>query len=74
MNIWRIPVTWECFGVVEIQANTLEEAMEIARDDDTVPLPTKSSYVDGSWQLSHNDESVVRACYNHGQPDGEFTI
>ena len=31
MKIWNIPVSWEVVGMVEIQAPTLEKAIEIAR-------------------------------------------
>lgn len=53
MKTWNIPVTWEEFGIVKIKANTLEEAIEIARDDEgEIPIP-QGDYVDGSWQVSY---------------------
>ena len=40
MKTWNIPVIWEVYGMVVVEANTLEEAMVIARDDDgIIPLP-----------------------------------
>jgi hypothetical protein len=39
MKIWNIPVSWEVVGMVEIQAPTLEKAIEIARTDDSIELP-----------------------------------
>lgn len=57
MKIWKVPVTWEVFGVVEVEAETVEKAMEIARDDEgIIPLPTDNDYIDGSWKLA--DDSV----------------
>lgn len=56
MKEWNIPVTWTVFGKVKVTADTLIEAMKIARDDEGVlPLPTESDYVDGSWELSEED-------------------
>ena len=71
MAVWKIPITWEMCGEVKIEANTLEEAMEIAKDDDGfIPLPD-GSYVDGSWQLTNTDEGFIRQYYNHNQQDEE---
>ena len=39
MKTWKIPVSWEVCGVVEIQAPTLDQAIEIAKTDDTIKLP-----------------------------------
>ena len=51
---WKIAVDWEVFGEVEIEADTLEEAISIGnRDDPPIALP-ESNYIDGSWKV--NDE------------------
>ncbi|MBR2874371.1 MAG: hypothetical protein IKC00_00920 [Clostridia bacterium] len=53
-----------------VDADTLVEAMETARDDEgVIPLPTESDYVDGSWRLSETDENFVREMYNDNQQD-----
>ena len=66
----KIPVTWEVCGYVYVDADTLVEAMETARDDEgVIPLPTESDYVDGSWRLSEADENFVREMYNDNQQD-----
>ena len=71
MKTWRIPVTWEVCGTVNVEADTLEEAIEIARDDDgNIPLPD-GDYVDGSWRLSEEDEDFVREYYNDNEKDEE---
>ena len=60
MKTWKIPVTWEVFATVEVKAGTIEEAMEIARDEvGEIPLPTDSDYVDGSWRLSTEDKEEM---------------
>lgn len=67
---WRIPVTWSVCGYVKIPAATLEEAMEIAKDEDgVIPLPDENDYVDGSWELSETDVENVRELYNGNQQD-----
>ena len=70
MKKWKIPVTWEVCGCVYVDADTLVEAMEKARDDEgIIPLPTESDYVDGSWRLSETDDNFVREMYNDNQQD-----
>ena len=70
MKKWKIPVTWEVCGYVYVDADTLVDAMETARDDEgVIPLPTESDYVDGSWRLSETDENFVREMYNDNQQD-----
>lgn len=70
MKKWKIPVTWEVCGYVYVDADTLEEAMETARDDEgVIPLPDDNDYVDGSWRLSETDETFVREMYNDNQQD-----
>ena len=70
MKRWKIPVTWEVCGYVYVDADTLVEAMETARDDEgVIPLPSESDYVDGSWRLSETDADFVRELYNDSQKD-----
>ena len=59
--LWKIPVTWEMYGCVRIEAETLEEAMAIAEDPDgRIPLPDDGAYVDGSWTLASTEPEDVR--------------
>lgn len=61
MKVWKIPVTWEMYGVVRVEADTLKAAMEIAEDPDgDIPLPEDGNYVDGSWALSSMDPEYVQ--------------
>ena len=70
MKSWSIPVTWEVYGRVVVEANTLEEAMEKARDDEgVIPLPDENDYVDGSWRVTEEDVEIVRTLYNNNQKD-----
>lgn len=52
-KIWKIPVSWESYGTVEIKANSLEEAIFIFDETiDDLPLPDDSNYVDASFKRS----------------------
>ena len=70
MKTWKIPVTWEVCGFVAIEAKTLEEAIELAKDDEgVIPLPEESDYVDGSWRVTEEDVEIIRTLYNDNQKD-----
>lgn len=52
----KVAVTWQMCGYVDIEAESMEEAMEIFnRDCDYIKLPTDGEYVDGSFELSSDD-------------------
>ena len=69
MKTWKIPVVWQEMGVIKVEANTLAEAIEIARDDDAIPIPDNSDFVDGSWEVDCDDEDYLREWYNDNQED-----
>ena len=72
MKSWRIPVIWQEAGTIWVEADTLAEAIKIARDDDgVIPIPDNGDFVDGSWEVDCDDEEFVRAYYNFGQKDEE---
>ena len=50
---YEIPCTWEVYGTIEIEADSLEEAIELAERDDS-PMPDESDYVDGSFQIDRD--------------------
>ena len=68
MKRWAIPVSWEVAGVVIISANTLEEAIHAAKHDDSIGLPS-GEYVDGSFDVTIDDDDCIRNFYNNGQQD-----
>ena len=68
MKTWKIPVSWEVAGVVEIQAPTLDQAIEIAKTDDTIKLPY-GEYVCRSFDVTVDDDDLIRNYYNQGQQD-----
>lgn len=70
MKTWKIPVVWQEMGCVEVEANTLAQAIEIARDDDgVIPIPDNGVFVDGTWELDCEDEDCIRGLYNDNQKD-----
>ncbi|MBQ2389281.1 MAG: hypothetical protein II305_04420 [Clostridia bacterium] len=68
MKTWIIPVSWEMCGKVKIQANSLDEAIEIAENDSSIGLP-EGDYVDASWKAEVEDKDFIRDFYNNGQED-----
>lgn len=70
MKRWKIPVSWEMFGIVEIEANTLEEALEMAWDD-FVDIPDNGNYIDASWRVDDENPEYVRKWFNDDQEDEE---
>ena len=68
MKKWKIPVTWEMCGMVEIEADTLEEAMKIVETDMSIGLP-EGEYIEGSFELSTDDEDYIREGWNNNQQD-----
>lgn len=63
MSKQRIAVTWEVAGFIEIEANSIEEAMEKFKEDpENYPLPYDGGdYVDGSFSLSTVDTHDMKA-------------
>ena len=72
MKTWKIPIVWQEMGVVEVEADTLAEAIEIARDDDgIIPIPDNGEFLDGTWEVDCEDEDYLREWYNDNQEDEE---
>lgn len=68
MKVWAIPVSWEVAGIAMIPGDTLEEAIQTAKHDGSVKLPD-GEYVDGSFDVTVDDDDLIREYYNHGQKD-----
>lgn len=57
---FKIPVEWAACGVVEIEASSLEEAVQIFDDTiDDIPLP-EAFYVDGSFFRCEEGEGSTK--------------
>ena len=50
MKTYRIPCTWTISATVEIQANGLGEAIEIANES---PLPTDTNYIEDTFEINN---------------------
>ncbi len=57
MREYQIPVTWQVYGKISVTAESLGEAVEIAREDDSIPLPD-GDYIEDSWEV---DEELARS-------------
>ena len=59
---FKIPVTWEVYGVIEVEAETLQKAVEIFDDfemnKEGYPLPLDNEYVDGSFSRELDFENI----------------
>ena len=69
MKTWKIPVEWTMKGVIFVEANTLEAAIDIAVNDSSIPLPD-GDYLEGSWTVP-DDEDYIRQLLNDDQKDEE---
>ena len=72
MKKWKIPVVWQMAGIVEIEADSLEEAIDLAEVDD-VSLPD-GSYIDDSFEVDDIGEDEIRSLYNNDEPDEEECV
>ena len=58
----KVAVTWEMCGYVDIDAETMEEAMKKFKEDsEFIALPNDGEYVDGSFQLTSEDVEEMEA-------------
>lgn len=47
---YKVGCSWEVYATAEVEAESLEDAIEIVEADE-FPLPTDTSYVDGSFKV-----------------------
>ena len=57
-KLYQIPVGWEMYGWMEIEASSLKKAIKIAEAEST-PLP-KGHYVEASFNV---DGQILEATY-----------
>ena len=53
-RVYRIPCEWKQYGYLDIEAESLGEAVDIANHPEQ-PLPQDSSYVEGSFIVCKED-------------------
>lgn len=75
MKTWKIPVAWTMMSVINVEAKTLDEAIEIARDDaGVIPIPDDGGiFLDGSWEVDCSDSAYIREWYNNNEQDETST-
>jgi len=59
---FSIPVTWEVWDKIDVNAYSIEEAIKYVKDNiDTIPLGTEPEYIDGSYKMDdgENGEASV---------------
>lgn len=62
MKKFSIPVTWEVWDKIEVEAETIEEAIKYVKENiDTIPLGTEPEYIDGSYKIydGENGEATI---------------
>jgi|TARA_R110002020_G_scaffold48280_1_gene137594 hypothetical protein len=65
MKRYKIPVSWQMYGYVTVEADTAQHAAEIAESDMGIGLPDNGSYVEASWEVDWDvieDASYGKAC------------
>ena len=67
---YEIPCSWEVYGTMEIEADSLEEAIELAERDDS-PMPDDSDYVDGSFQVDRDIAEEINKDEQCHRKDGK---
>ena len=73
MKTFKLPVTWEMCGIVEVEAESLEDAIANF-DPHTDELPAEPQYVDGSFQLSDTDPLNVALYQDDMNPKHQVKI
>lgn len=65
MSKQRVAVTWEVCGYIEVEADSIEEAMNMVDENpDDYKLPIENYYIDGSFGLSTYDVEEMKAICN----------
>ena len=47
---YKIAISWQECGEIEVEADNLEQALEIAQNDEGIDLPV-GTYIDASWKV-----------------------
>lgn len=62
MKKFKIPVHWEMYGYIEVEANSVEEAIEIFDQKESTMTPynlPNGYYVDGSFQREKDTVFII---------------
>lgn len=62
MKKFKIPVSWEMYGYIEVEANSVEEAIEIFDQKEQSAYPyglPDGCYVDASFEREQDTEFII---------------
>ena len=55
MKTYKIPVVWQMYGYVEVEAESMVEAVDkVQNGNGDMPLPDTADYVEGSFEVDHD--------------------
>lgn len=61
MKTFKIPVEYKLWGLVEVEANSLEEAFEYANENiSELELPDRPEYVEDSFEIAAFDADELK--------------
>lgn len=56
MKKFYIPVSWEVWDKVEVEAETIEEAIKYVKENiEVIPLGSEPEYIEGSYKIDDGD-------------------
>jgi len=65
MRIYKIPVSWEVYGIVEIEADSLDDAIrDFDNRIDEISLPLNNDYIDGSFHREDEETCSLNNTLN----------
>ena len=54
MKTYRVPVVYQMFGYVEMEADSIDDAVKKVHNNiDSIPLPNDADYVEGSFEIDY---------------------
>lgn len=57
MKKFSIPATWSVWDKIEVEAETIEDAIRYVKEHiDEIPLGTESEYIDGTYRIDDGDD------------------
>ena len=59
MPFFKIPVTWEVYGIKKVQADDISQAMDLIMDQVITGYPEIDGNVDGSLSVSDYDLALI---------------
>lgn len=73
---YSIPVNWSVWDKVDVEAESLEEAIQYVRDNaDTIPLGTEPEYIDGTYKIDdgQNGEATMDETVKYLKENWDFS-